>query len=429
MDCPACGRPRAGRRARWCGACGAALTRSRRTAPPGAGRAGRPRWRAVHVAGVLAVALAVLVAWQLLAGDLTGPPDVPAESVEQQEVDLPATVEPPEIPSPEGTGRTPGASEVRWVTAFEAPASRVEIVADRRGGDGAVVVAVVDTRLVALETASGEVAWERDLPGERVEALEVADGRVMVALGPDGVVAVDARTGARVWEADAPAATAVLAGGLLVVSDDERVRALSLEDGAVRWARRGIGPVASGEVGEVLLVAGGTRVYGLDAATGTTRWVVGAEGELARPDQTATTGVVTDGRRLRLLDVADGTETAGVELGLVLDERVRGRPRVAPDGGVVLSVGDGLVGFDRRLGARWRTRWDTQVALLDHHELAVATLGGVSIRAVEPSTGEDVVRVTPSGWFTAAHLDGERLALAVHTPTRGRLLLADLDGL
>ena len=356
--------------------------------------------------------------WSLLRGS-----DDAIEQATQQEVELPGSVDPPEIAAPEPTSAdtTPRRHEIRWEVAVDAPASEVAIVED-----AGVVVAVVGTTLLGLDAATGDVAWELELGDERVRHLEVDGTRVMAVLGPNGVLAVDAATGAAIWEQDRPAHTAVTASGTLVVSGDEQVRGLSLEDGTVRWIRHRPGTVSSGRAGDVVLVARQAAVLGVDAASGATRWVLPADDEPGRIDQSPATGVLIDGERLRVIGVEDGADIATVELALVLDERVRGRPRLAGEEGVVVSVGDGLVGFDGNLDPRWRTRWDTQVALLDHHEPTLAVLGGISVRGVAPDTGADVLRVTPSAWFTAADLLDQRLALGVHTPTRGRVLLADL---
>lgn len=418
-DCPACGsaQPRTGR-ARWCGTCGAPLHRPAGPAPHhGRRRRGGPP-RAWLLAGLAVVALAVGVAGLLVDGGDRG-----GNEVGGTDVDLPGAVGPPDIPPPvePGAVAAPARETPRWEIGLDAPAGRVVIV-DRAD----VVVAAVDTRLVGLDLASGEIIWERDLSDERVRALEVAGPRVLAVLGPAGVAAVDAATGASDWRSRRPAEHGLLTPDLLVVSDGERVRGLSLADGTARWTRHGGGVVASGRADDLVLVAREATLLGIDTASGATRWRRSGTSPLERPDQSPSGAVVADAVRLRLLDVADGADVAAVEVEEILEERVRGRPRLAGPHGVVLSVGDGLVGLDRHLDPRWRTRWDAQVALLGHRDPVLAVVGGISVRGVDPATGADVLRVTPSAWFTAGHLLDDRLVLAVHTPTRGRVLLVDL---
>ena len=422
MDCPVCDRAQPQGRARWCGACGAALTGSGSHAADRSRRMRLPisleRRRVAVGAGLLLVAVGGVAGWALLTG-----PDGLSGQRTTQDVDLPDTVGPPQIPAPESTATdlSPRDHEIRWEVGFDAPAGEVVIV------DAAdVVVAVSDTTLTGLDLETGDLRWEHDLPQTPVRTLQVGGTHVVATLGPGGVQAVDAATGALAWEQDRPAHGAVIADGVVVISGDGRVRGLSLDDGANRWTLHPAGWVASGRAEDIVAVERGSAVVGVAAASGATRWVLPAEGELGRADQSPSTAVLLDEGRLRTIDLAQGADIATVEVGLVLDERIRGRPRLTGDQWVVVSVGDGLVGFDRSLEPRWRTRWDTQVALLGHDEPALAVLGGISVRGVEPATGADVFRVTPSAWFTAGDLQGERLALAVHTPTRGRLQLLDL---
>ncbi len=422
MDCPACGRVQPRGRARWCGACGAPLAGSGSRQSSSRRRLRFAAWlgraRVAVVVGLLVVAVGGFAGWDLMTSS-----DGRSGQRSTQDVDLPDSVGPPDIPAPEATSADPSPQhhEIRWEVDFDAPASRVAIV------DAAeVVVAVVHTTLTGLDVETGDVLWEHDLPGEPVRALEVDGTQVVAVLGPGGVQAVDAVTGSLAWEQDRPAHGAVIAAGAVVVSGDGQVRGLSLDNGTTRWTLHPAGWVASGRAEDIVLVARDNAVVGVAAASGATRWVLPAQGELGRADQSVSTAVLVDDGRLRVIGLEDGVDIATVEVDLLLDERIRGRPRIAGEQGVVVSVGDGLVGFDERLEPRWRTRWDTQVALLDHHDPTLGVLGGISVRGVEPATGADVLRVTPSAWFTAGDLQEERLALAVHTPTRGRLQLLDL---
>ena len=76
---------------------------------------------------------------------------------------------------------------------------------------------------------------------------------------------------------------AVVDGRVFIGSDDARLYALNLADGAKLWEFVADGPVESSPLvlnGRVYFGSAGTNVFALDAATGTKIWSFGAEGEI-----------------------------------------------------------------------------------------------------------------------------------------------------
>lgn len=380
-----------------------------------------PVARSTRAPVLVVLTLAAIVAGGVWVTGPGGPTDAPADTaVDDAEVGLP-DVRPPTLPEPADSDAAAIARPVqRWAVDLDSPASEVAIVDD-------TVLVVMQSTLRGYALATGEPRWELELPDGRAQDLLADDARAYVVLGAGGVVAVDGADGVLAWHAPAPATAAVRAEPGLVVSDGSSVRGLGLDDGRLRWEHHGPATVASGRAAEVVLASGPRSVRGLDAASGRTRWERTLEGEAGRADQSPRTGVVLAGEHLVLLDVNDGQVRGRLEPSVALGERVRGRPRVAGDEGAVLSVGDGLVGLDGGLRVRWRTRTGAYAGLLAHRDPALVSVGGVNLHGVDPVTGADVLRVTPSGWFTALDLQERTLALAVHTPTRGRLLVADLE--
>jgi hypothetical protein len=108
-----------------------------------------------------------------------------------------------------------------------------------------------------------------------------------------------------------------------------------------------------------------------------------------------------------------------------LGERVRGQPRAMGER-VVVSVGDALIGVDPTGEPAWRADTARRASLVAGGRTVAAVTGGVTLHLLDTDTGVELARVTPSGWFTASALDDQGLAVAVHTPTRGRLYVHDL---
>jgi outer membrane protein assembly factor BamB len=162
------------------------------------------------------------------------------------------------------------------------------LAASLLAGNTAYVSSLVGTgdRLVALDARSGLERW-RTRPDTGVHPNAYTDGHVVgPTIDGDGAVgAVDAATGETTWTRDLPfhrgywlLAGFCIADGTVYVGT-EPVYALGLEDGATRWsASLGAADAESRPVSDgsrVYLAAGEAgRVLALDAATGEEAWRV-----------------------------------------------------------------------------------------------------------------------------------------------------------
>ena len=183
---------------------------------------------------------------------------------------------------------------------------------------GDVVIAGFDSgRLVAVLLADGRLAWESRVatPTGRTELERlvdidadpvVSDDVVYAATSQGPVAAFDLYTGRLLWQQDLASHAGIGAGRLLYVTDDEgRVWALDRDSGAWRWRQDGLkwrGATRPAEIGEYVVVAdfegyvhwlsiddgrfvarartGGSAVTASPVATGTTVYVLGANGSL-----------------------------------------------------------------------------------------------------------------------------------------------------
>ena len=142
----------------------------------------------------------------------------------------------------------------------------------------------------------GIIASRIDLGGESRSSPAVSGGRAYLGAG-SALAAVDADTGETLWQS-APTGPvhgvpALAAGNLYAGLRDQRVVALALADGTLRWDYRGDDPFAASVAvagGVVYAASQGGQVYALDAATGRRLWRADAGGAVAGPP------VVADGR-------------------------------------------------------------------------------------------------------------------------------------
>ncbi len=229
----------------------------------------------------------------------------------------PAAQEPPgpwaQFRGPGGQGLSPerglpaawsGTEGVAWKTALPGGGGSSPIVAGGRiyltcysgAGD------TLRRHLVALDRATGKVAWDRAVPARLPEqegireghgyasSTPVADGeRIYVFFGKSGVLAFDL-AGKQLWQADVgsglngwgSAASPVLHGDLLLVNasvESESLVALDRRTGRERWRAPGIReswntPIlvaAPGGRTELVLAVFG-KVLGFDPATGRQLW-------------------------------------------------------------------------------------------------------------------------------------------------------------
>ena len=203
-------------------------------------------------------------------------------------------------------------TNVRWRTPLPGAGSSSPIVHGDRvyvtawsGGQGKGALV---RHLLAVDRADGRIAWQRDVAATGTDdayqgyltehgyasSTPVTDGRTVVAhFGKGGVVAWD-RDGTELWRADVgqessnrrwgSAASPVIVGELVIVSaaeESQSLRAFELRTGKPVWKAEASAlelaygtPVAvtldDGTVELVLAVP--EEVWGLDPATGKTRW-------------------------------------------------------------------------------------------------------------------------------------------------------------
>ena len=223
------------------------------------------------------------------------------------------------------------------------------------GREGLLVMAEEDGWVSATDTHTGAVLWRVQAEGRVTAPPVLAGPLVLVGDSEKSLLALDAADGRARWIRRLPdlvAGPPVPAGDrLLVAGEDRVVRALDLEDGEVRWETRFLGlisqpmallgdrvlvgqlpgevtavsvrdgeelwsaaletPLLSGPVArDGLVVVGDDQglVYGFDAGTGETRWIVNPDGFV---DQAAALGpgslVLIAGRVVQARDPADGS--------------------------------------------------------------------------------------------------------------------------
>jgi outer membrane protein assembly factor BamB len=178
--------------------------------------------------------------------------------------------------------------------------------------DGVFVGGGYETTTVAAFDHGGTERWRHDL-GEYASTPAVADGTVVYGAGTARVVAYDAASGTQRWQVDTDgdttAAPTVADGRVLVGTRAGTLYAFDLQDGSTTWAAELPGPVRRSvavtdgsavvptEEGLVAVDSEGIREWTVDAITGATEPVI-ADG----------TVYLGEGRTVRALSLADGTE-------------------------------------------------------------------------------------------------------------------------
>jgi len=147
------------------------------------------------------------------------------------------------------------APEVDWSRSIGGGSdSSASLIAAPIVADGRVFVINTDSELIALDQASGDDLWERDLVPEDEEApvgaggLAYSGGRLFAATGFAEVVALDPSDGSVLWRANASApirsAPSASQGRVFVITIDNQLLALDEESGERLWAHAGIQEVA-----------------------------------------------------------------------------------------------------------------------------------------------------------------------------------------
>ncbi len=206
-----------------------------------------------------------------------------------------ASATPTPAPTPSGSG-APGTAVARSTLVAIDAASRQELwrrqltdvsTTGPTVDGGLVVIGADDGTVTAFDLASGKVRWHQDL-GDVVDTPIAADAAVVYASVHSNsrqrpsVVALREAAGAEVWRytpntsglvAGAPS---VVGGTVYLTLSDGTVRAVAADTGLERWISKlnavavGGAPAVSSDA--VVVVDTRGEVYRLDPATGARRW-------------------------------------------------------------------------------------------------------------------------------------------------------------
>ena len=170
-----------------------------------------------------------------------------------------------------------------------------------------VFVSTLQGPLYALDVATGEVRWQRDLGSVQYGGATVSNS-VVYATGGTHLYALHAFTGATVWSAEGGGnisymATPSVAGGRVILGTHTSVRAYSQATGSRRWthtfARHS--PVTTAISGKAVYAASGRIQLKMDLATGHVIW----QKTLPRENRAVSTPAVGEG--LVVLHIDQGT--------------------------------------------------------------------------------------------------------------------------
>lgn len=290
-------------------------------------------------------------------------------------------------------------------------------------------------RLYAIDTASGEVLWDREVyrgvpgvmrhpKGSQASSTPVTDGeRVVVLFGTIGLLAAYDFDGDLIWQDDigvidsaayndptahwGHSSSPIIYEDTVIVQadgqEDPFIAAYGLEDGRQIWktdrgedlSSWGTPAIASGTAGDEL-IANGTVIRGYDPRTGEERWSLGPNSYITIP-----------------------TPVVGPDLVYVTGGYQPIRPiyavRPGARGDISLAAGEGANG-----AVRWSTDRDgpyIPTPLLYGDLLYVLRINGV-LAAYAAGTGEEVYRVrVGTGTFTASPVASD-----------GRIYVANEDG-
>ncbi|MBS0564695.1 MAG: PQQ-like beta-propeller repeat protein [Proteobacteria bacterium] len=249
-------------------------------------------------------------------------------------------------------------------------------------GEGRLFVTTGYGELVALDPASGAVAWRQSFDVAVGGAPTVADGKVFVVARDGSAWAVDARTGRVAWtQPGAPSPVGVAGASSPAVSGDMvlfpfssgQITAAKIADGTPVWqayvagARVGRAYAGFSDLTGDPVISGGTvyagssagRVTAIDMADGSTRWTArdGAMGPVVVAGNSLF--LVNDENQLLRLDAATGAVTWRIDLPYFQNDKkdTKRKAIFAPFGPVlaggrlIVASSDGLVrAFDPASG-------------------------------------------------------------------------------
>jgi outer membrane protein assembly factor BamB len=201
----------------------------------------------------------------------------------------------------------------------------------------------VDELLCAVNSATGEGLWKREIPGEtRVEPVTF-EGLVVVACSDGTIVAVKgARPEDEVWKYrldSAPGPMTVAEGVIYVSGSDLGVYAIDARKGTRLW-RQKLGSIVTGRIarvnGTVCAASREGRVSFLDAASGESLWTFDAQGPIQG-------GVSSAGSLLLFGSDDQSVDAFDLSLrSLAWRLKVKGKVRMAP----VVGKGSAFFGND-----------------------------------------------------------------------------------
>ncbi len=191
--------------------------------------------------------------------------------------------------------------------------------------DGTVYISSDDTKVYALDAATGIPRWTRttdrtwwDVFNMRRAASSPAVVNGTVYIGSDKkVYALDVATGIPRWTYTAGgvySSPAVVDGTVYIGNQDKKVYALDAATGIARWTYTTGGGVSSPAVveGTVYIGSCDKNVYALDAASGIPRWMHTTGGQVCS-SPTVVDGTVylgNDDKKVYALDAATGRGSA-----------------------------------------------------------------------------------------------------------------------
>ena len=267
--------------------------------------------------------------------------------------------------------------------------------------NGVVYVGAGDSRLYAVNAATGNLVWRIPMDGDDAWLTE-ADGVIYVS-GGSRLLAVDAADGNVLWQYDVGPvyySTPAVADGVVYVGGwDRNLYAVDAATGDLRWRYETLGNIRSTPAvadGVVYFRSSDGYLYAVDAATGEHRWASPIQGRGNYQSPAVDGGVVYAGAddRLYALDAATGGLLWQAEQGVASDSRL-----AVSEGVVYASSGYTLDAIDAGAG---NLLWQYSATYVDS---SPTVAGGVvyigahdqHLYAIEAATGKGLWRYPTGG--------------------------------
>lgn len=158
-----------------------------------------------------------------------------------------------------------------WKTATDGVSFGSPSVAGDR-----LVVGTDSGRVLAMNPETGRQAWRRDLDASVYTTPVITDKTVWIVTADGQLHGLDLEDGVDRVSLETTSELTVTASGdsVYVPSGDGGLYAFEPESGEVQWFASAGGPVKAGPVqsGSQIVIAGGNRIAGIDAATGDQAW-------------------------------------------------------------------------------------------------------------------------------------------------------------